>query len=144
MVDSCIHVPHCLLCCLSSSAVIRASNRCVLLFVHHVLLRGCSLAAKSVMRWMSDFVRWRGWPHDEHESEDADDAKVKEHCDACTSLMPQLWRSDGSDCACTKMLVSSKCAQQVQFAVSLQCSIRSVCVPSLCMVASACARELKM
>ena len=42
------------------------------------------------------------------------------------------------------MLVSSKCAQQVQFAVSLQYSIRLVCVPSLCMVASACARELKM
>ena len=78
---------------------------------------------------------------DEYESEDAqigvDEDKVKEHCDACTSLMPRLWRSDGSDCARTKMLVSSKCAQQGQFAASLQYSIRLVCVPSLCMVASA-------
>ena len=69
---------------------------------------------------------------------------MKEHCDACTSSMPRLWRSDGSDCACTKIPVISKCAQQVQFTVALQYSICLVCVPFLCMVASAFAHELKM
>ena len=110
-------------------------------FVHHVLLRGCSFAAKSSCDGGPISYDGEDGRMDEYESEDAqigvDEDTVKEHCDACISSMPRLWRSDGRDCACTKMLVSSKCAQQVQFAVSLQYSIRLVCVPSLCMVASA-------
>ena len=72
MVDGCVHVPHCLLCCISSLAVIRVSNQCVLSFCLPFLSAWLQLVGK-VGRAMEGPTSYDGEDGrmDEYESEDA-------------------------------------------------------------------------